>query len=123
MSISLKNDAGTFSTNLNQSNPTANVNIVLPTIGGTIITDGTIGAAATKATPIDGDILPILDSAISFSLKNLTWANLKVTLKTYFDTLYIGRANYASTDGTLGGTVKMRISGSTLYIRNDGTNA
>jgi hypothetical protein len=36
MSISLKNDAGTFSTHLNQSNPTANVNIALPTTSGTI---------------------------------------------------------------------------------------
>jgi hypothetical protein len=36
MSISLKNDAGTFSTNLNQSNPTANVNIALPTTSGTM---------------------------------------------------------------------------------------
>lgn len=30
---------------------------------------------------------------------------------------------YASTDGTIGGVVKMRISGSTLYIRSDGVNA
>lgn len=36
MSISLKNDAGTFSTNINQSNPTANVNIALPTTSGTM---------------------------------------------------------------------------------------
>jgi hypothetical protein len=39
MSISLKNDAGTFSTNLNQSNPTANVNIALPTTSGTMALD------------------------------------------------------------------------------------
>jgi len=38
MSISLKNDAGTFSTNLNQSNPTANVDIALPTTSGTMAT-------------------------------------------------------------------------------------
>ena len=30
---------------------------------------------------------------------------------------------YASTDGIIGGVVKMRVNGSTLYIRNDGTNA
>jgi hypothetical protein len=71
MSISLKNDAGTFSTNLIQSNPTANVDIALPTTSGTM------------------------------ALKD----------------------SYASTDGTTGGTVKMKIVGSTLYIRNDGTNA
>lgn len=31
--------------------------------------------------------------------------------------------DYASLDGTTGGTVKMRVSGGVLYIRNDGTNA
>ena len=36
-------------------------------------------------------------------------------------TAFINGANYA-TSGT-GGTVKMRVEGSTLYIRNDGTNA
>lgn len=33
----------------------------------------------------------------------------------------IGAANYASS--TIGGTVKMRLDGTTLYITNDGTNA
>jgi hypothetical protein len=31
--------------------------------------------------------------------------------------------NYASTNGQTGGTVKMRVAGSVLYIRNDGNNA
>lgn len=41
-----------------------------------------------KATPIDSDLLALGDSESSFSLKKLTWANLKATLKTYFDSLY-----------------------------------
>jgi hypothetical protein len=45
-------------------------------------------AAASKATPVDGDELPIVDSAASNVLKKLTWANLKATLKAYFDTQY-----------------------------------
>lgn len=45
-------------------------------------------AAASKATPVDADELPLADSAASFGLKKLPWANLKATLKTYFDTLY-----------------------------------
>lgn len=49
-------------------------------------------AATSKATPVDADELSLADSAASFSLKKLTWANLvntlKATLKTYFDTLY-----------------------------------
>lgn len=46
-------------------------------------------AAASKATPVDADLIPIVDSADSNALKKLTWANVKATLKTYFDTLYV----------------------------------
>lgn len=45
-------------------------------------------AADSKTTPVDADNLPLNDSAASNGLKRLTWANLKATLKTYFDTLY-----------------------------------
>lgn len=48
MSITLKNDAGTFSTNLSQSNPTANVNIALPTTSGTM---ATLESPAFTGTP------------------------------------------------------------------------
>jgi len=37
-------------------------------------------AASTKATPVDADLIPLADSAASFGLKNLTWANLKATV-------------------------------------------
>lgn len=40
-------------------------------------------AAASKATPVDADELPLADSAASFALKKLTWANLKATLATW----------------------------------------
>lgn len=53
----------------------------------TVIAPGT-HAATSKATPVDADELPIVDSAASNVLKKLTWANLKATLKTYLDTLY-----------------------------------
>lgn len=49
-----------------------------------------ITAATAKATPVDADTFGYTDSAASFSLKKLTWANTKTTLKTYFDTLYLG---------------------------------
>jgi hypothetical protein len=48
-----------------------------------------ITGAAAKTTPVDSDEFPITDSAASFVLKKLTWANLKATLKTYLDTLYV----------------------------------
>ena len=47
----------------------------------------TTHAATSKTTPVDADELPIVDSAASNVLKKLTWANLKATLKTYFDSL------------------------------------
>lgn len=40
-------------------------------------------AATSKATPVDTDELPLADSATTFSLKKLTWANLKATLATW----------------------------------------
>lgn len=54
----------------------------------TVIAPATV-AASSKATPADADVLPIADSAASNVLKKLTWANIKATLKTYFDTLYL----------------------------------
>lgn len=53
----------------------------------TVIAPGTT-AATSKATPVDADELPLVDSAATNTLKKLTWANVKATLKTYFDTLY-----------------------------------
>ena len=54
-------------------------------------------AAASKATPVDADELTLVDSSASNVLKKLTWANLKATLKTYFDTLYQAVGSYRST--------------------------
>jgi len=48
-------------------------------------------AAAAKTTPVDSDLLSILDSAAANIIKKVTWANIKATLKTYFDTLYISQ--------------------------------
>ena len=52
------------------------------------ITAPIIAASTSKTTPVDADVLPILDSAASNILKKVTWTNIKATLKTYFDTLY-----------------------------------
>lgn len=43
----------------------------------------TVHAAASKVTPVDADEVPLVDSASSFSLKKLTWANLKAAIATY----------------------------------------
>lgn len=47
-----------------------------------------INGATGKTTPVDADYIGLMDSAASNVLKKLSWANLKATLKTYFDTLY-----------------------------------
>lgn len=48
-----------------------------------------INALTGKTTPVDADELVIADSADSNLLKKLSWANVKATLKTYFDAIYI----------------------------------
>ena len=47
-----------------------------------------IDALTAKTTPVDADETVIADSAASFIPKKLAWANIKATLKAYFDTLY-----------------------------------
>lgn len=57
--------------------------------GDTLVTAGAlINSATSKATPVDADYVGLMDSAASNILKKLSWANVKATLKTYFDTLY-----------------------------------
>lgn len=51
-----------------------------------------IHGASAKTTPVDADTMPLIDSAASNALKKVTWANIKATLKTYFDTLYAPKA-------------------------------
>lgn len=61
-------------------------------------------AATDKPTPVDGDELALIDSASS-ALRKLTWANLKATLKSYFDTLYVAAGSSgALTDATSAAT-------------------
>jgi len=53
-----------------------------------------IHGATGKTTPVDADTLPLIDSAASNVLKKLTWANIKATLKTYFDAIYLVKTVY-----------------------------
>jgi hypothetical protein len=47
-----------------------------------------IHAASGKATPVDADEFDMADSAASWILKKITWAEKKAALKAYFDTIY-----------------------------------
>lgn len=72
---------------------------------------GAVHAAASKATPVDADELDLVDSAASWGLKKLTWANLKAAVKTYLDGTGIAKLttprtiNGVSFDGTANITV------------------
>ena len=50
------------------------------------IETGMVHSAASKTPPVDADELALLDSAATFSLKKLTWLNLKNTLRSYLVT-------------------------------------
>lgn len=70
------------------------VDLLIENIGGldataihTDIADELSGVTA-KTTPVDADITLIEDSADSGAKKIVTWANIKATLKAYFDTIY-----------------------------------
>jgi hypothetical protein len=98
-----------------------------------------IHTATVKTTPIDADEFGIVDTADSNTLKKLTWANVKATLKTYFDSVYatISHFHLASdiTSGTLDGDRLPAISTtkkgavpatgtpSGKYLKDDGTFA
>lgn len=59
--------------------------------------DAKISALTNYTPPLDADVVPIVDTA-NVTTKKVTWANIKATLKTYFDTLY------PSGSGTSSGT-------------------
>jgi hypothetical protein len=55
---------------------------------GTAASVGTLVNSLTdKATPVDADQVGLMDSAESNIWKKLSWANIKATLKVYFDSL------------------------------------
>ena len=67
----------------------------------TATTIGTlINGATAKTTPVDADMLALMDSAASNVVKKLSWANIKAALKTYFDTLY-NNYSHPTGDGNL----------------------
>jgi hypothetical protein len=90
----------------------------------TIITIGAlINGAAEKTTPIDADLVGLVDSVAANILKKLSWENIKATLKTYFDSLYIASGLAASVTltpanptGTSSATYRMMGLGSTLQF-------
>jgi hypothetical protein len=61
-----------------------------------VYTGANIHAATAKTTPVDADEVGVIDSAASNVLKKVTWVNIKATLKTYFDTLYVAARSFGT---------------------------
>jgi hypothetical protein len=61
-------------------------------------------ATSSKVTPLDADTVYIKDTASVNEVKQTTWSNVKVFLKTYFDTLYqailVSGTNIKTVNGT-----------------------
>lgn len=72
-----------------------------------------ISALTAKTTPVDADLFILSDSASSFTNKKLTWANLKATLLTYFDTLYSRTTTIFGVGQTWQDVYASRVSGVT----------
>jgi hypothetical protein len=84
----------------------------------TVIAPGT-HAAPSKTTPISADAFPLVDSAASNTLAQVTYGNLSATIQASFDTRYL-----QLTGGTVTGNVLLVGGGSTiaLNISSLGTN-
>ncbi len=80
-----------------------------------------INGATAKATPVDADMLGLMDSAAGNVLKKLSWSNIKATLKTYFDTLYQAAGSYITSGGALGTPSSGNLSNCTFPTLNQNT--
>lgn len=87
LKINFKDVLGTFTSFFTNSN-TASRTYTFQDKTGTVSMLSDVVDASGKTTPVDADLIGIMDSAASNVLKSLSWANLKATLKTYFDTIY-----------------------------------
>ena len=84
-----------------------------------------IHAATSKSTPVDADELGIIDSAASYGLKKLTWANLKTALQK--DTSYKNTPVSITSWSYSGTTITLNVASHTFvagdYIEVQGLTA
>lgn len=93
------------------------VRTIINVASGADVTGTAITALATKTTPVDADAVVITDSAASDAPKRTTWANIKATLKTYLDTLYVDVTNAQTVAGIKRFSSEIRTgNSSTIYL-------
>lgn len=76
-----------------------------------------INVADGKTTPADADYVGLMDSAASNILKKLSWANIKATLKTYFDALYTPFGKVVGINDQTGTTYTLVLADAGKYVR------
>ena len=93
----------------------------------TTTTIGTLVNGATeKTTPIDADMVGLMDSAAGNIIKKLSWLNIKATAKAYFDTIYAALVHTHATADIISGTMNTARLGSGTpnsenFLRGDST--
>ena len=85
--------------------------------------DKDFSVLADKTTPSDSDIFATRETG--GLLKKLSWANLKATLKTYFDTLYVSLTGNQTISGTktFNGASKTLIGDNALEVITSSLNS
>ena len=102
--------SGTFTTDLAASK----WELYVTGVDADNIASSIVGVAG-KTTPVDADTLPMIDSADSNSLKELTWANIKATIKTYYDSVTATLTNKTLTNPTVNFTDKAVVQNVNCY--------
>ena len=75
-------------------------------------------------TPLDVDILEVeTDPSGTPINKYSTWANIKATLKTYFDPLYLGRASAAVAKTIATGDIEIAVNQPFIALTGEGDAA
>jgi hypothetical protein len=128
--INLPNNTNTFVSLLQNTNTAARTYSTQDK-DGTLAHTSDVTDSSAKATPVDADVFGLYDSAASFAIKKVTFAQQKATYKTYFDTIYgaLGTVNtfFAAQRGAINSltdaaTVALDLSSANIYNLRIGGN-